>query len=217
MRNLLSMILRKRCRWRAMDEQKPMRELTRIREERGLSQLALANLSGVNKATINQIERGRRSPNLETLEKLAGALAVELADFFPKAQAPLLDPNEERRQERATVLRWVLERAADNGKEVAEAWKAGDEHDIIGWMREDMEAYILLREWGATVGNDPELRAIEGRLKDVRKLIDNLAHQLIHARPEQTQMTQRFLERYTRPSELPTQEESPASAWTLGA
>lgn len=66
-----------------------MRELTRIREERGLSQQGLADASGVNKATINQIERGRRSPNLETLEKLAGALAVEIADFFPKAQAPL--------------------------------------------------------------------------------------------------------------------------------
>jgi len=72
-----------------MDEPKPMRELTRIREERGLSQQGLADASGVNKATINQIERGRRSPNLDTLEKLAGALAVEMADFFPKAQAPL--------------------------------------------------------------------------------------------------------------------------------
>ena len=74
-----------------MDEPKPMRELTRIRQERGLSQQGLADASGVNKATINQIERGRRSPNLDTLEKLANALAVEMADFFPKAQPRLLD------------------------------------------------------------------------------------------------------------------------------
>jgi transcriptional regulator with XRE-family HTH domain len=74
-----------------MDEPKPMRELTRIREERDLSQQGLADASGVNKATINQIERGRRSPNLDTLEKLADALAVEMADFFPKAQPPLPD------------------------------------------------------------------------------------------------------------------------------
>jgi transcriptional regulator with XRE-family HTH domain len=74
-----------------MDEPKPMRELTRIREEQGLSQQGLADASGVNKATINQIERGRRSPNLETLEKLASALVVEVADFFPKAQAELPD------------------------------------------------------------------------------------------------------------------------------
>jgi transcriptional regulator with XRE-family HTH domain len=75
-----------------MDEPKPMRELTRIREERGLTQQGLADASGVNKATINQIERGRRSPNLETLEKLATGLDVEMADFFPKAQAPLPMP-----------------------------------------------------------------------------------------------------------------------------
>ncbi len=72
-----------------MAQPKPMKELTRIREERGLSQQGLADASGVNKATINQIERGRRSPNVETLEKLAAALSVEVADFFPKAQSPL--------------------------------------------------------------------------------------------------------------------------------
>jgi transcriptional regulator with XRE-family HTH domain len=82
-------IIRANDAGRVMDEPKPMRELTRIREERGLSQQGLADASCVNKATINQIERGRRSPNLETLEKLADALAVEMADFFPKAQAPL--------------------------------------------------------------------------------------------------------------------------------
>ncbi len=87
-----------------MDEPKPMRELTRIREERGLSQQGLADASGVNKATINQIERGRRSPNLETLEKLADALAVEMGDFFPKAEAPLPDFEDERR---ASLRSWV--------------------------------------------------------------------------------------------------------------
>jgi transcriptional regulator with XRE-family HTH domain len=79
-----------------MDEPKPMRELTRTREERGLSQQGLADASGVNKATINQIERGRRSPNVDTLEKLADALTVEIADFFPKAQAPLFREPPER-------------------------------------------------------------------------------------------------------------------------
>ncbi len=75
-----------------------MEELTRLRAERGWSQQRLASESGVNKATINQIERGRRSPNLETLEKLADALGIGVADFFPKAQAPLWsdEPRERR-------------------------------------------------------------------------------------------------------------------------
>ncbi len=66
-----------------------MEELRRIREERGLSQQGLSDASGVNKATINQIERGRRSPNVDTLAKLADALGVEVGDFFPKAQSRL--------------------------------------------------------------------------------------------------------------------------------
>jgi transcriptional regulator with XRE-family HTH domain len=81
-----------------MDEPKPMRELTRIRQERNLSQQRLADASRVNKATINQIERGRRSPNVETLEKLAAALGVEVGELFPKGQASLLDFAGERRK-----------------------------------------------------------------------------------------------------------------------
>ncbi len=73
-----------------------MQELTRIRNERGWSQQRLADESGVNKATINQIERGRRSPNVDTLAKLAAALRVEIGDFFPKAQAPLPEQGERR-------------------------------------------------------------------------------------------------------------------------
>ncbi len=66
-----------------------MDELRRIRKERGLSQARLAELANVDKVTIIHIENGKVSPKVDTLEKLAGALGVELADLFPKAQAPL--------------------------------------------------------------------------------------------------------------------------------
>lgn len=60
-----------------------------LRKERGWSQQRLAAEAGINKVTLVHIETGKTSPNVETLEKLAGALGVELGDFFPKAQAPL--------------------------------------------------------------------------------------------------------------------------------
>ena len=103
-----------------MDEPKPMRELTRIRQERTLSQQRLADASGVNKATINQIERGRRSPNVETLERLATTLGVEVADFFPKAEAPLWSgEGTERRPE----LSWEATRHhAEMGARLAQLW-----------------------------------------------------------------------------------------------
>jgi transcriptional regulator with XRE-family HTH domain len=46
----------------------------------------------VDRATINKIEQGKRSPSIATLESLSRALTVEVADFFPKAQAPLPEP-----------------------------------------------------------------------------------------------------------------------------
>ncbi len=89
-----------------------MEELTRIRSERGWSQQKLADESGVNKATINQIERGRRSPNIETLGKLAEALGTELGDFFPKVQQalPFNAPTDEELQRRMLpyVRPWLL-------------------------------------------------------------------------------------------------------------
>jgi transcriptional regulator with XRE-family HTH domain len=123
-----------------MDEPKPMRELTRIREERGLSQQGLADASGVNKATINQIERGRRSPNLETLEKLAGALAVEMAYFFPKAQAPLLETEAPQRRGGETaekLLRFGRRMVAQWETELPERLEAEDEE----WLRHTWTMY----------------------------------------------------------------------------
>lgn len=80
-----------------------MEQLTHIRKERGLSQAKLAARAGIDPSTVNQIETGARKPSTATLEKLAGALDVELADLFrgyavKKAQAPLWsdEPPEER-------------------------------------------------------------------------------------------------------------------------
>jgi transcriptional regulator with XRE-family HTH domain len=41
-------------------------------------------MAGINPATVNRIENGERSPTVDTLEKLAGALDLEVADFFPR-------------------------------------------------------------------------------------------------------------------------------------
>jgi transcriptional regulator with XRE-family HTH domain len=72
-------------------------ELRHIREERSMSQADLAAASGVDRATINQVEGGRRSPTLATLYKLAVALGVEAADLIPpKRQARLFQPEERR-------------------------------------------------------------------------------------------------------------------------
>jgi transcriptional regulator with XRE-family HTH domain len=64
------------------------------RMELSLSQRVLAERAGTSQTRIYLIENGETNPTLETLEKLAEALEVEVADFFPKAQAPLFQPEE---------------------------------------------------------------------------------------------------------------------------
>ena len=66
-----------------------MESVKRIRNERGLSQQRLSEMAGINKVTLVHIETGKSSPNVDTLDKLARALGVEVADFFPKAEPSL--------------------------------------------------------------------------------------------------------------------------------
>lgn len=89
-----------------------------IRKERGWSQQRLATEAGINKVTLVHIETGKTSPNVETLGKLAGALGVELGDFFPKAQAPL--PLEEYEEQRSDPL---LQAWASHLKQRASLWR----------------------------------------------------------------------------------------------
>jgi transcriptional regulator with XRE-family HTH domain len=53
-----------------------------LREERGMSLMALAGRSGVSRSMISLIERAETSPTAVVLEKLAAALNVALADLF---------------------------------------------------------------------------------------------------------------------------------------
>jgi len=61
----------------------------RLRQERRWNQTELAFRSRLAPSVISQIENGKRDPSAGTLKKLAKALEVEVADLFPKAQAPL--------------------------------------------------------------------------------------------------------------------------------
>jgi transcriptional regulator with XRE-family HTH domain len=70
-----------------------MERIRQLRKERGLSQAKLAVMSDMDPATLNRLERGTGNPNLKTLERVADALGVEVADFFPKARSSSLEPS----------------------------------------------------------------------------------------------------------------------------
>jgi transcriptional regulator with XRE-family HTH domain len=77
----------------ASDAEVYVEELRRLRKEKGLSQARLAVMAGLDPSTVSQIETGARRANTRTLERLATVLETEVADLFPKGQAPLpLEP-----------------------------------------------------------------------------------------------------------------------------
>lgn len=56
--------------------------LRRFRQARGLSQEALAELSGLHRTFISCIERSEKNVSIDSMERVARALDRELRDFF---------------------------------------------------------------------------------------------------------------------------------------
>lgn len=68
----------------------PGRRLSQIRQERGLSQRRVAELSGLTHSAISTIEQDKVSPAVSTLQKLLKVYGLSLSEFFsePKKDEP---------------------------------------------------------------------------------------------------------------------------------
>ncbi len=53
-----------------------------LRQLQGLTQAELAEAAGLHPQYVSQLEREQRSPTLETLDRLAGALDVPVSEVF---------------------------------------------------------------------------------------------------------------------------------------
>jgi len=73
--------------------------LQELRQMRGLSQRALAEMSGLNFNTLSLIENQKTSPNVSTLQQLAESLDVPITAFFEsiKASQPVVYQESGRR------------------------------------------------------------------------------------------------------------------------
>ena len=56
--------------------------LRRLRVERSVSQERLAFDAGVDRSYVGGMERGEENPTVDVLDKLAGTLAVSVAELF---------------------------------------------------------------------------------------------------------------------------------------
>ena len=57
-------------------------EIRRLRRARGLTLAELAGGAGVSESLVSQIERGKSSPSITTLRRIAGALEIPIAALF---------------------------------------------------------------------------------------------------------------------------------------
>ena len=64
---------------------------TRRGEIDGLSQEGLADLAGMHRTYVSEIERGLRNPSFRNLFKLATALEVPLSDLVAQAERSVGD------------------------------------------------------------------------------------------------------------------------------
>lgn len=65
------------------------KKIRAIRRGRDMTQEKLAELSGLSLQYIGEIERGARNPSLTTVESLAAAFAIPLAELFNLAEFEL--------------------------------------------------------------------------------------------------------------------------------
>lgn len=92
-----------------------------IREAKRLSQRQLAELIGVSRVYITQIENDKRRLNSETMEQIADALGVHVSDLFPSPDLP-----EDVHQIITKVLALPFERRAEVSRFVDYVSKAHD-------------------------------------------------------------------------------------------
>ena len=61
--------------------------IRRLREGQGRSLRSLAEETGFSASFLSQVENGQASPSIASMERIATALGVTLAEFFTEAQA----------------------------------------------------------------------------------------------------------------------------------
>ena len=58
------------------------------RLQRGMSQGDIEKRTGLLRCYLSRVENGHTVPSLETLAKIAEAMDISLADFFPNTETP---------------------------------------------------------------------------------------------------------------------------------
>ena len=203
-----------------------MDRIRQLRTERGLSQAKLAVMSDMDPATLNRLEQGKGNPNLRTLQRVADALGVEVAELLGKAPAPpsqrsLFNGVEEERRSPLSPWAEYARRMAGrirhhtddpNSPAFRDAWAAL--FFVEEKNREAADLYFLLFE--EEMGQDPYGDELFAHLLEPLSAFEGLAEALAKARERADRMgagrTETELDRLRRRADAAAKEREQQAA-----
>ncbi len=62
------------------------KNIKKIRTQKGLSQQQLAQKSGISQSFLSDLENGKKSPTVDSLNKICRSLGISLAEFFSRGK-----------------------------------------------------------------------------------------------------------------------------------
>ena len=129
--------------------------LKRIREERKLSMGQLAEMAGVSKVVLSQLEKGTANPTINTIWKITGALGLPYSSLLEMPETNAIHVKKKDLQDMCDDGYHIF---TYYGKEPARPFELyeivvdpGAEHDSIGHSSESSE-YIIVTEGELEIG-----------------------------------------------------------------
>ncbi|MCC8358214.1 MAG: XRE family transcriptional regulator [Oscillospiraceae bacterium] len=123
--------------------------LRRLREERNLSLGQLAELAGVSKVMLSQVEKGASNPTINTIWKITDALQVTYADFLECPHGNVIHVKKENIQSMDEDKYHIFSYYKRDGNRNFELYQIemepDCEHTSIGHLKESTE-YIMMVE-----------------------------------------------------------------------
>jgi len=78
-------------KYKCMDEQTICKNIKKLRKQNNYTLEKLAKLTGLTKGYLSKIERSEKAPPYSTLNKIAGAMGLEITNILGKGIEPLSD------------------------------------------------------------------------------------------------------------------------------
>lgn len=131
--------------------------LKQLREERNLSLGQLAQIAGVSKVVLSQIEKGTSNPTINTIWKITGALQLPYTSLLelPESQAVHIKKKDivELKEEKYHIFSYYPKNQKRNFELYQIEMEPGCNHPSIGHSTNSSE-YIMMIEGNAVVEVD---------------------------------------------------------------